>query len=108
MAVHDAQGQPTVSPAREYAEFFGPALFEPLADVTVRHAVPRLAESALDLACGTGIVTRRLAAAVGPTGRVVGLDISVAMLEEARGRPRPEGAEIEWRHGDAQATGLPD
>ncbi|KAL9617531.1 MAG: hypothetical protein Q9160_007689 [Pyrenula sp. 1 TL-2023] len=38
----------------------------------------------LDLACGTGLVTFPLARAVGPTGRVVGADISKEMLEVAR------------------------
>jgi len=38
----------------------------------------------LDVACGTGKLTAALAAAVGPTGRVVGVDLSTAMLEEAR------------------------
>jgi demethylmenaquinone methyltransferase/2-methoxy-6-polyprenyl-1,4-benzoquinol methylase len=40
--------------------------------------------SALDLACGTGKLTAALAEAVGPTGRVVGVDLSPAMLDEAR------------------------
>jgi demethylmenaquinone methyltransferase/2-methoxy-6-polyprenyl-1,4-benzoquinol methylase len=40
--------------------------------------------SALDVACGTGKLTAALASAVGPTGRVVGVDLSTAMLEQAR------------------------
>jgi demethylmenaquinone methyltransferase/2-methoxy-6-polyprenyl-1,4-benzoquinol methylase len=40
--------------------------------------------SALDVACGTGKLTAALAHAVGPTGRVVGVDLSTAMIEEAR------------------------
>ncbi len=39
---------------------------------------------ALDVACGTGKLTADLAAAVGPSGRVVGVDLSAGMLEEAR------------------------
>lgn len=39
---------------------------------------------ALDVACGTGKLTADLAAAVGPAGRVVGVDLSAGMLEEAR------------------------
>ena len=36
------------------------------------------------MACGTGKLTAALASAVGPTGRVVGVDLSTAMLEQAR------------------------
>ncbi|HKX38128.1 MAG TPA: methyltransferase domain-containing protein, partial [Burkholderiales bacterium] len=38
----------------------------------------------LDLACGTGIVARLARARVGPSGRVVGLDVSAPMMEEAK------------------------
>ena len=39
---------------------------------------------ALDVACGTGKLTAAVAEAVGPTGRVVGVDLSPGMLEQAR------------------------
>jgi ubiquinone/menaquinone biosynthesis C-methylase UbiE len=38
----------------------------------------------LDIACGTGIVTRAAAALVGPEGHVTATDISAAMLDQAR------------------------
>ena len=40
--------------------------------------------TALDVACGTGKLTAALAGAVGSEGRVVGVDLSAAMLDEAR------------------------
>jgi demethylmenaquinone methyltransferase/2-methoxy-6-polyprenyl-1,4-benzoquinol methylase len=39
---------------------------------------------ALDVACGTGKLTAALAEVVGPTGRVVGVDLSPGMLDQAR------------------------
>lgn len=39
----------------------------------------------LDLACGDGFYTRRLAERLGPGGRVVGVDVDPAYLEIARG-----------------------
>jgi ubiquinone/menaquinone biosynthesis C-methylase UbiE len=39
-------------------------------------------ERVLDLACGTGLITFRAAAAVGPTGAVIGTDISEGMIAE--------------------------
>jgi ubiquinone/menaquinone biosynthesis C-methylase UbiE len=41
-------------------------------------------ERVLDIACGTGLVTFRAASAVGPTGAVVGTDISEAMVDACR------------------------
>jgi demethylmenaquinone methyltransferase / 2-methoxy-6-polyprenyl-1,4-benzoquinol methylase len=42
------------------------------------------AMSAIDVACGTGALTRELARRVGPAGRIVGVDASAGMLERAR------------------------
>jgi SAM-dependent methyltransferase len=81
-------------------------MFEPLADGLLERAAPGPGERVLDVACGTGIVTRRLPAAVGAEGRVVGLDISPEMLAVAKSRPAPDGAPIEWLEGDATALGL--
>lgn len=61
----------------------------------------------MDLACGTGTVTRLALESVGSTGRVVGLDISAGMLTVARSVPSPEGR-IEWKEGDALAIPFHD
>src|SRR5919199_6849993 len=53
---------------------------------------------ALDLACGTGSLTRDLAERVGPDGYVLGIDFSREMLRAAKKRPVPG---IEYRLGDA-------
>lgn len=39
-----------------------------------------------DLGCGTGLLLEHLVEAVGPTGQVVGIDLSEGMLEHARAR----------------------
>lgn len=55
----------------------------------------------LDLACGTGLVTLPFAQAVGPDGIVVGVDITDAMLDEARRKPlTANSGEVQWVHGD--------
>ena len=56
------------------------------------------AMSAIDVACGTGALTRELARRVGPRGRVVGVDLSAAMLGRAR---RAGGEGIEYVRADA-------
>ncbi|CAA9437955.1 MAG: Demethylmenaquinone methyltransferase [uncultured Rubrobacteraceae bacterium] len=55
-------------------------------------------ERALDLACGTGSLTRDLAKRVGPGGYVLGVDFSEEMLKVAKGHPAPN---VEYRLGDA-------
>jgi demethylmenaquinone methyltransferase / 2-methoxy-6-polyprenyl-1,4-benzoquinol methylase len=53
---------------------------------------------ALDLACGTGSLTRDLARKVGPDGYVLGIDFSREMLRAARTRLTPG---VAYRLGDA-------
>ncbi len=61
---------------------------------------------ALDLACGTGSLTRDLAKRVGPEGCVLGVDFSKEMLRAAERRPSPN---VEYRPGDAtDLTGIED
>jgi ubiquinone/menaquinone biosynthesis C-methylase UbiE len=52
-------------------------------------ASPRRGDSALDVGCGTGLVTQLLAERVGAKGSVVGIDLSARMLGLARQRARP-------------------
>jgi SAM-dependent methyltransferase len=66
-------------------------------------------ESVLDIACGTGLVTFDAAAAVGPDGRIVGTDISGAMVDAARERASQRGASnVEFRRMDAEELAFPD
>ena len=57
----------------------------------------------LDVACGTGLVARLAAEAVGVDGRVAALDVNPGMLAVAAELPVVEGAAIEWIKGTAQA-----
>jgi SAM-dependent methyltransferase len=65
---------------------------------------PMLGWECLDIGCGPGGITDLLGARVGPTGRVVGLDMNPAFLEYAR---RNAPANVEFCHGDAYTTNLP-
>jgi len=59
-------------------------------------------ERILDIACGTGLNFSLLVEAVGPTGRVVGIDTSEAMLAGARRRVTDNGwTNVTIDHGQA-------
>lgn len=94
------------SPARLYEDYLVPGIHARWTPVLLEHAAPEAGEHALDVACGTGVVARRLAPRLGEDGRVVALDINPDMLEVARGLSEPDGAEVEWREGEAAS--LPD
>ena len=59
-------------------------------------------EDVLDLGCGNGALSLEAGAAVAP-GRVVGIDLSSAMLENGRARAAAAGrSTVSFVHGDAQ------
>lgn len=64
----------------------------------------------LDVACGTGRGTVGLAQAVGPTGAVDALDLSEAMIEQARAKIERLGlsARVRFRQGNAGELPFPD
>lgn len=59
----------------------------------------------LDVGSGTGIVALRAAGTMGPSGRVVGIDLSDGMLEVARQNAREQGLAdcVEFRKMDAES-----
>jgi SAM-dependent methyltransferase len=65
---------------------------------------------AVDVGCGTGALTRRLARRVGPTGRVVAADINAYLLREASAIARHQelGDVIAFEVGSAEALPFPD
>ncbi|HET9229650.1 MAG TPA: methyltransferase domain-containing protein [Vitreimonas sp.] len=84
-----------------------PSISEPASEKLFGVACLQPGERVLDVACGTGVVTRAAAAIVGPTGYVVGLDINPGMLATAR-RHAPPGCSIEWCEASAESIPFPD
>jgi len=60
----------------------------PVTGPLLAFAAPRAASTVLDVGCGCGATTIELARAVGPSGRIVGVDISEPMLLRAKERLR--------------------
>ncbi len=63
--------------------------------------------SVLDLGCGTGEITARLAEKF-PQATLVGVDLEEQHLERARSRCAEFGARVRFEFGDALALALPD
>lgn len=93
------------SGAELYETVFVPAMMAEWAPRGIALANPQPGERVLDIACGTGVLTRLVAKSIGPNGRVVGLDLSSEMLGVARNIPLNSSstAPIEWLEGDAGA-----
>jgi arsenite methyltransferase len=61
-------------------------------------------ERVVDVGCGAGIDSLIAAKKVGPEGRVIGVDMTLAMLEKARQAANETGlANVEFREGYAEA-----
>jgi ubiquinone/menaquinone biosynthesis C-methylase UbiE len=83
-----------------YDSCLGPAWFELFAADLAERLPPKPPGDVLELACGTGIVTRRLRERLDPAIRLVASDLSKAMLDFARAKLGDCGG-IEWREADA-------
>lgn len=66
--------------------------------VQLANAAP--GECVLDLACGTGLVSFLAAQAVGPKGRVIGVDVSSGMLDEARKKENESTPNLRFMKGN--------
>lgn len=106
MAVSDVDRLFTGSIPQLYDEYMVPLIFEPYA-VDMASRVARLRPSCLlEIAAGTGVVTRQLASALAPEVRIVATDLNQAMIDRAAavGTSRP----VEWRQADAMQLPFPD
>jgi SAM-dependent methyltransferase len=94
----------TTGPAEAYNEHFVPALFGPWGEKLARLAQLGPGDEVLDVACGTGALTRAVHALVRPGGSVTGVDANDEMLTVAR-RIEPS---IAWVSGTAEALPFAD
>ena len=85
-----------------YEEFLVPAMFAPFAKRLVEHGCVRPGSRVLDVACGTGVVSRAAAILAGTGGSVAGVDLGEPMLAIARSHPAEENAApIDYAQADA-------
>jgi ubiquinone/menaquinone biosynthesis C-methylase UbiE len=114
-----ATEQPAGEDARRAASVFGAAadhytlttlgFWDRFGSETVSRLPLAPGMTVLDLCCGAGASAIPAAHAVGTSGRVLGIDVAAPLLELARARAAREGlSNIEFHHGDATHTELPD
>lgn len=89
-----------------YEQCLVPLIFEPYAADLARRVSLREPAHVLEVAAGTGVVTRQLASALPSGVSIVASDLNQPMLEHAAavGTTRP----VEWRQADAMQLPFPD
>lgn len=106
MSTPDIDQAFTGSIPRVYDEYLVPLIFEPYAEDLVRRLASRSPARVLEIAAGTGVVTRRLAALLADSASIVATDLNQPMLDWASsvGTKRP----VEWRQADAMQLPFAD
>src|SRR5262245_10862437 len=89
-----------------YQEYLVPLLFEPYAADVADRLAARSVDRVLEVAAGTGVVTRALASRLPERVSIVATDLNQAMLDQAAslGTERPG----QWRQADAMALSFAD
>jgi SAM-dependent methyltransferase len=75
-------------------------LLKPVADILIDRAHAKAGERVVDVGCGSGAISIALAQKVGPSGHVLGIDISGPMLARAR-QIAPAGLPVDFVLADA-------
>jgi SAM-dependent methyltransferase len=102
----DDEGRNNTAPEM-YEQQLVPAMFEPFARDLIHLCNIRRSDRILDVACGTGIVSRLAIDYVDVTaGKVVGVDINPVMLNMAR--HCSVGKDIDWKEGSSMSLPFPN
>jgi ubiquinone/menaquinone biosynthesis C-methylase UbiE len=90
-----------------YDDCLGPVIFAPYAhDLAARVQACVRKGHLLEVACGTGQLTRRLVAQLSPDVRITATDLNDAMLAHAKAGV-PASARLDWRVADASDLPFP-
>jgi ubiquinone/menaquinone biosynthesis C-methylase UbiE len=89
-----------------YDRYLGPVLFQPFADDIAARLKEAQPASILEIACGSGILTRRLRDSLAKT-QIVATDLNPGMIAYAQREFSPT-ENVEWREADAAALPFSD
>lgn len=92
--------------AAYYDHFYGPLFFEPYAIEVAKRIDPATVSIALEIAAGTGRVTRHIRERIHAPAKLIASDISEDMLSEAK--KRLNHLDVEWQIIDAQQLPFSD
>jgi ubiquinone/menaquinone biosynthesis C-methylase UbiE len=92
--------------AFHYDDFLGPLFFEPYAIEVAKRIDPSPVSIALEIAAGTGRVTRHIRKCLAASAKLIASDISEEMLAEAK--KKLSHLDIEWQSIDAQQLPFSD
>ena len=90
-----------------YDQRLGPIIFEAYANDIARRAAQQKPARVLELAAGTGIVSRKLMDALGPDTHLTVTDLNAPMLEVARSK-FSEGENVDFKAANAMELDFPD
>ena len=85
-----------------YDRYMVPLIFEPYATDIAQRAAALSPNAVLEVAAGTGVVTRALAPNLSPSASYIATDLNQPMLDYAASRQAPD-SRIKWRQADALA-----
>jgi SAM-dependent methyltransferase len=91
---------------RIYDSYLVPLIFQSYAIDIARRLSQNPPARVLEIACGTGVATRALAAALPPTSAIIASDLNQPMLDHAQSRLSAEN--VEWRRADAMSLPFED
>src|SRR6476620_4781393 len=83
-----------------YDQYMGPVFFEPYALDLISRLKRERINRVLEIACGTGRVTRHLLELIPPDGRLVATDLNADMLRHAGSKL--DSGRLDWKVADAQ------
>ena len=90
-----------------YDRFMVPMIFEPYAQEVAERVARLKPGKVLEMATGTGVVTRAMAAKLGPDTEIVATDLNQPMLDTAASLQDRQGR-VTFRQADAQALPFED
>jgi ubiquinone/menaquinone biosynthesis C-methylase UbiE len=94
--------------AAAHYENFWAAQLRPAQDLLLEKAAIMPGERVIETACGTGLLTFRVAVRLGATGRLLATDLSEKMVAALGDRAARDGVRLDARRMDAESLDVPD
>ena len=104
--MHESDNVFDGSVPRLYDNYLVPLIFEPYATDIVNRLKSLRLSRVLEVACGSGVVTRAMASALDPEVEIIATDFNQAMLDYAAAKPATRA--MSWHCADAMTLPFDD